>query len=77
LNSFTTEEIDNRAKIIANDCEGIHPPVEAFYIHSLLYSSGRCLEAFDRYEHYRSEDVNPEYLVSIIQEAVGHAAALA
>jgi len=76
LNSLTTEEIDSRAKIITEDCEGIHPPLEAFYIHSLLYSSGRCLEAFERYEHYKNKDVNPEYLVSLIQEAVGHAAAL-
>jgi hypothetical protein len=71
-----SEKIDSRAKLIVEDYDGIHPPLEAFYIHSLLYSSSRCLEAFERYRHYKSNNSNPEYLISITQEAVGHAAAL-
>lgn len=76
VNSLDLEELDSRAKLITEDCAGIHPPLEAFYIHSLLYSSGRCLEAFERYDYLKDKDISPEYLISITQEAVGHAAAL-
>lgn len=70
------EEREGRAKIIVESSNGIYPPFEAFYIHSLLYSAARSLEAFDRYDHYKNSDVTAEDLISIVQEAVGHAAAL-
>lgn len=76
MNSLTPEKIDTRAKTIVEDWEGIFPPLEAFYIHSLLYAAGRCLEAFKKYEYLKTQNINPEHLISIIQEAVGHAAAL-
>jgi hypothetical protein len=68
--------IDSRAKLIVEDFSGIYPCFEAFYIHSLLYSSNRCLDAFERYRHFESKNAKPEYLISLTQEAVGHAAAL-
>ncbi|OOE84017.1 hypothetical protein BZG72_04280 [Salinivibrio sp. PR6] len=70
------EERERRAKIIAESSSGIHPPLEAYYIHSLLYSAARSLEAFERYDHYKNSDVPASYLISTVQEAVGHAAAL-
>ena len=70
------EEKEQMAVFIANECGGIHFPYEAFYIHSILYSAGRCLESFDRFDHFKTQYVTPDYLVSIVQEAVGHAAAL-
>lgn len=70
------DEREKRAAIVCNDYDGIIPYCESFYLHSILYSAGRCLESFERYEHFKDEEVSPEYLVSIIQEAVGHAAAL-
>lgn len=56
--------------------EGISPPCEIFYVHSLDYSASRCLEAFERYEDAKKEDSEPELLISNVQEAIGHAASL-
>ena len=70
------EEKERRAQLVLEDYGGIVPYCEAFYIHSIMYSADRCLDSFDRYKQLKTEDVNPEYLISIVQEAVGHAAAL-
>ncbi len=74
--STGNEELEQRAAVVVSDYDGIVSPQEAFYIHSILYSSGRCLEAFEHFEHMKEQDVQPAYLVALIQEAVGHAAAL-
>lgn len=72
-----TEEKERRAAIVLNDFNGILPYTEAFYIHSLIYSSGRCVESFERYHFLKDEEgIDASYLVSVLQEAVGHAAAL-
>lgn len=71
------EELERRAAIVLNDFNGILPYTEAYYIHSLIYSSGRCVESFERYHFLKDEeDIDANYLVSVLQEAVGHAAAL-
>lgn len=70
------EELERRAEIVVCDYQGIVANQEAFYIHSILYSSGRCIEAFEYYEHLKKQDVPAPYLVALVQEAVGHAAAL-
>lgn len=69
-------EKETRAKLVVEGFDGIVPYCEAFYIHSILYSAGRCLESFDRYKQLKNEEISPEYLISIVQEAIGHAAAL-
>ena len=69
-------EIERRATICANDWNGIVPTIEAFYIHSIIYSASRCLDAFNRYDVLEKSQDNAEELVSIVQEAVGHSAAL-
>ncbi|CAK3053995.1 conserved hypothetical protein [Vibrio crassostreae] len=70
------EEKERRARIVVDDCAGIQFPQEAFYIHSISYSAGRCIEVFERYANFKNEDISPSYLVALVQEAVGHAAAL-
>ncbi|MEO0834731.1 MAG: hypothetical protein AAFY16_01830 [Cyanobacteria bacterium J06642_3] len=71
-----TEEKERRAKIVIESYNGIIPYCEAFYLHSIIYSAGRCLESFEQCDYMKNQDVNPDYLISIVQEAVGHAAAL-
>ena len=70
------KEKERRAKLVSDDYDGIVPYCEAFYIHSIMYSAQRCLESFDKYNKLKNEEVSPEYLICILQEAVGHAAAL-
>ena len=73
---MSEEELNKRAKIITDDCSGILPTYEAFYILSIKYSAERCLETFYVYESNKlSKDA--DLLVSLLQVAVGHAAALA
>ena len=62
--------------IVASEWDGIVPTIEAFYLHSIIYSASRCIDAFLRYESLDKTQDNVEELVSIVQEAVGHAAAL-
>lgn len=69
-------EKERRATICANDWNGIFPTIEAFYIHSIIYSASRCLDAFNRYDVLDKSQDNAEELVSIVQEAVGHSSAL-
>ena len=76
MRKINNQKINRRAKLVTEDYEGIIPYCEAFYLLSIHYTAGRCLESFDNYEHLKDQDVNPDYLISIVQEAVGHAAAL-
>lgn len=69
-------EREQRAEIVSFEYDGIVPTIEAFYILSIVYSAKRCLDAFDRYDELEKIEANTEDLVSIVQEAVGHAAAL-
>lgn len=69
-------EREKRAKIVIESFDGIIPYCEVFYLRSILYSAGRCLETFEHYDYLKSQKVNPDYFASIVQEAVGHAAAL-
>jgi len=69
-------ELIRRANAVIESCGGIVPYAEVFYIQSLLYSSARTLESFEEYEELLRADVEAAYLVSVVQEAIGHAAAL-
>lgn len=75
-NKLNDREKARRASIVIKDYSGIVPQSEAFYLHSIIYSAKRCLDSFAEYELLKNKDVDAEYLVSIVQEAVGHAAAL-
>ncbi|MFX0138795.1 MAG: hypothetical protein ACFFDN_34460 [Candidatus Hodarchaeota archaeon] len=70
------EELVKRAKIACDSFNGIVPYHEVFYIHSIIYSASRALEAFERYKELRKKEVNSSYLIATVQEAIGHSAAL-
>lgn len=69
-------ELEKRALICANDFKGIVPYNEAFYLHSIIYSATRCLDSFARFDKLKTTQGNAEDLVSLVQEAIGHSAAL-
>jgi len=75
-NSLNKEELDRRAEIITKQYAGIHPPSEAFYINSILYSAGRAREAFQRFDVARSLNDTEAFQVSSVHEALGHSGAL-
>lgn len=70
------KELLRRIAIINESSEGILPYHEVFYIHSILYSAERSLAAFNTYEKLLTKNGKAATLISIIQEAIGHAAAL-
>lgn len=70
------EELKRRIDIVANLCAGILPEKEVFFLVSIQYSSERSLAAFNRYDNTEIIEDNSAKLVSLIQEAIGHAAAL-
>lgn len=70
------EELERRAQVVADNCGGMQPPCLIFYQISIRYSAERCLESFFHYEEMKDQQTDADYLVSVLQEAVGHAAAL-
>ena len=74
--TLSPEEFERRAKITADNCVGITPHIEVFFISSILYSAERSLEAFSQYDQLIDSDASPAELVSSVQEAVIHAAAV-
>jgi hypothetical protein len=75
-NNIADEELDRRAAIIIQTFGGIHPPFEAFYIQSIIYSAGRAREAFQRFDVARSLGDTADYQVSSIHEGLGHCGSL-
>jgi hypothetical protein len=69
-------EIERRASFIIEASEGIHPPYEAFYIHSVMYAADRCIESFERYDASRAQGRPAPDQVSAVHEALGHAGAV-
>jgi len=69
-------ELEKRASLVVGEYDGIIPYVEAFYIHSIIYSASRCLDSFARYDNLKGNGGTADELISIVQEAVGHSAAL-
>ncbi|MDO6721618.1 hypothetical protein Q4575_19645 [Psychrosphaera sp. 1_MG-2023] len=70
------EELERRAKITNETCGGIQPMHKVFYSLSIKYSADRCLNAFRVYDYLLSKNADAEELISSVQEAIGHAAAL-
>ena len=69
-------EKERRATIVVDDHNGILPYTEAFYIYSIIYSASICLDAFGRYDALPKTQDNTDELICVVQEAVGHSAAL-
>lgn len=65
-----------RARQITEEWGGIFPAYEAFYIHSILYTADRSIEAFERYDTGKAEGAVDPDLVSAVHEALSHAASL-
>lgn len=76
MKKLNKKDLEKRALLISANHQGVHPPFEAFYLHSILYSAQRCLNSFERYEKVKNTDIPAAGLISLVQEAVGHAAAL-
>jgi len=76
MNSVSNDELDRRAILITNQHAGIHPPYEAFYIRSIIYSAGRAREAFETFTVARAVGDTNENQVSTIHEALGHSGSL-
>jgi hypothetical protein len=76
MSSIDNDEFNRRAKIVTDDCGGIMPHTEIFYTTSIIYSATRCLSSFKTYNENKNRNIKADELVSMIQEAVGHAAAL-
>ena len=74
--SISEEELSRRAEILIQDYRGIEPHFEVMFLHSMLYASGRSLDSFQRFRRITDPRADADYAVSVIQEAVGHAAAL-
>lgn len=70
-------ETERRRRIeIVQDCGGILSHCEAFYIHSIQYAASRSHQAFLRYDAYLTSSAIAPAIVSTVQEALSHAAAL-
>ena len=76
MEGITPEELEQRALQTAEECGGIQPMHTPFYTLSISYSAERALAAFDLYEHLLEHAADPAALISVVQEAVGHAGAL-
>ena len=61
---------------ILDEYGGILEPYKVFYIHSIIYSAERAMEAFLRYHECISNGSDPARTVSMIHEALGQVAAL-
>ena len=58
------DELEQRASLVLTDYDGIIPYVEAFYIHSIIYSASRCLDSFARYDHLKDNVGSADELIS-------------
>ncbi|MES3093852.1 hypothetical protein O6027_19820 [Sphingomonas aerolata] len=73
---LTKEEKSDRSAMIIEDYQGIYPLYEAFYIHSIIYATGRCDDAFARFDEAVAADGSHAVIFAIVQEALTHSAAL-
>lgn len=75
INSETIE----RAKRVNERGIGVAPPLNLFYYYSILYSAECAFRAFEFYESLliHKKNIDATQLVGAIQEAIGHAGALA
>lgn len=70
------QEIQRRAKLVADQFDGIVPYCLAFYSLSIKYSVDRSDNAFSRYEKGLERHESDEFLVSSVHEALTHAASI-
>ena len=61
-------DLDLRGARIVAEWDGIYPLYEAFYIHSIMYSADRVLEAFERYDAAHGSNASGQDQVSPVVE---------
>lgn len=72
------EERGRRIKIVVEECDGILPNSEIFYLASIIYSADGCLAAFRGFQKsLLSDSTDPIALFKDIQETITHAGAVA
>ena len=69
-------ELRRRELILVDECEGIQPLFEVFYIFAIYYCAERTLAALDRFWLAHHAGDNESETVSSAQEALTHSAAL-
>lgn len=69
---LSDDEKARRVDILLEHYNGISPPCEAFYIHSIIYAASISDEAFRRFDDALLAE-NAEFVVASIQEALTHA----
>lgn len=80
MSRFADKELDaeerkRRVRLI-NECGGILPTVEAIYIQSIMHVGRASLDAFERFRYAVVQNREDAIVVSAVQEALTHAAAL-
>jgi hypothetical protein len=73
------QERVRRRKIVVEECDGIVPHYEVFYLVSVMYAAGRADEAFNRYKaalDHEDDDLDDALVVASVHEALTHVAAL-
>lgn len=76
---MNNEKIEKYARVIADDFNGIIPYHKEFYLQSMLYSARVSNNAFTNYFDLLEDEGtydDPDMLICVLQEAIGHAAAL-
>lgn len=69
-------QMAEHAAMVTKEYQGIYPPCEAFYIHSIIYAAERCDDAFARFDAAVEIDASQADIFAMIQEALTHSAAL-
>lgn len=73
---LSTEELERRAEITMDMCDGVQPMHMPFYDLSMTYSAERALAAFELYDHLIEHSADAASLIGAVQEAIGHIGAL-
>ena len=78
MNKEINAETIAHAKYMYENKVGIQPMHQIFYYYSILYTAECSVRAFEFYEYLLTQnDVDEIQLVGVVQEAIGHAGALA
>ena len=70
------EELLAAEAAIVDLCGGIQPPLEIFYIQSIIYAAERSFSAFKRFDAAVTRGMSDALIFAAVQEALTHAGAL-
>ena len=69
-------ELQAAEAAIIDLCDGIQPPLEIFYIQSIIYAAERSFSAFERFDAAVTRGMSDALIFATVQEALTHAGAL-